>query len=195
MNSFTYRVPTEVIFGRKTEDQIGEILTRYGKKRAVLVFGSDRVKTSGLLLAIEKKLADKGIEYIEIGGVRPNPILSHAREAVKRSIEFDPDIIIGVGGGSILDEAKAIAHGTANPDTDIWSFWNGDVKLTKTMSVASVLTIAAAGSETSNSAVLTNDETGIKRGLGTELNRPLFTIMDPELTFTQIGRASCRERV
>ena len=184
MNSFVYRVPTEVIFGKKTEEQIGEILAKYGKKRAALVFGSDRVKKSGLLGLIESKLDEKGIAYIEIGGVRANPILSHARVAVEEAKKFAPDIIIGVGGGSVLDEAKAIAHGVANPDADIWEFWSGERKLQKTMDVASVLTISAAGSETSNSAVLTNDETGIKRGLGTELNRPLFAIMDPELTYS-----------
>ena len=184
MNSFVYRVPTEVIFGKKTEEQIGDILEKYGKKRAVLVYGSDRVKNSGLLGLIESKLDDKGIAYLEIGGVQANPILSHARKAVEAAKEFSPDIIIGVGGGSVLDESKAIAHGVANPDADIWEFWSGERKLEKTMDVASVLTIAAAGSETSNSAVLTNDTDGIKRGLGTELNRPLFAIMDPELTYS-----------
>ena len=119
-----------------------------------------------------------------VGGVKPNPRLSFAREAVKKSIEFGTDFVLAVGGGSVIDTSKAVAHGTANPDTDIWEFWSKKQTVKKSLPVGVVLTLAAAGSETSDSAVLTNEETKIKRGLSTDFNRPAFAIMNPELTYT-----------
>ena len=119
-----------------------------------------------------------------VGGVKPNPRLSFAREAVKKSIEFGTDFVLAVGGGSVIDTSKAVAHGTANPDTDIWEFWSKKQTVKRSLPVGVVLTLAAAGSETSDSAVLTNEETKIKRGLSTDFNRPAFAIMNPELTYT-----------
>ena len=116
--------------------------------------------------------------------MKPNPRLSFAREAVKKSIEFGTDFVLAVGGGSVIDTSKAVAHGTANPDTDIWEFWSKKQTVKKSLPVGVVLTLAAAGSETSDSAVLTNEETKIKRGLSTDFNRPAFAIMNPELTYT-----------
>ena len=121
----------------------------------------------------------------------PNPRLSFAEMGVKKGIEEGVDFILAVGGGSTIDAAKAIAHGTANPGVSLWDIWTKKESLTKTLKVGAVLTISAAGSETSDSAVLTNEATGKKLGLGTELNRPVFAIMNPELTYTlpkyQIG--------
>ena len=137
-----------------------------------------------LIARIEQTLTDAGLEHMSFGGVQPNPRLSHAREGVQKALAFGADFILGVGGGSVMDTSKAIAHGVANPETDIWDFWSKKAALTKTSRLGAVLTISAAGSETSDSAVLTNDETTLKRGLNTDLQRPLFAIMDPELTYT-----------
>ena len=129
-------------------------------------------------------MEDEGISYITLGGVKPNPVLSFAREGTKKAIEDGIDFILAVGGGSVIDTAKAIAHGTANPDIDIWSFWTGEAALEKSLPVGVVLTLSAAGSEMSNSAVITNEEIKSKRGLSTDFNRPRFALMNPELTYT-----------
>jgi len=129
-------------------------------------------------------LTESGIAFTVRGGVKPNPLVSHARDGVREAIAFGADFILAVGGGSVIDTAKAIAHGVANPETDIWDFWCGRAKLTKTTPVAVVLTLAAAGSETSDSAVLTNEEMGVKGGINTPFNRPTLAFMNPELTYT-----------
>jgi alcohol dehydrogenase YqhD (iron-dependent ADH family) len=129
-------------------------------------------------------LAENNISYCEYGGVMPNPHLSYARAGVAAALEFGADFILAVGGGSAIDAAKAIAHGTANPEADIWKYWLREEIVEKSLPVGVVLTISAAGSETSWSAVLTNTETGSKRGLSTDFNRPAFAIMNPELTYT-----------
>lgn len=184
MNNFTYCVPTEIIFGRGAEEQTAAAVKRHGGRRVLLVFGGGSAKKSGLLDTIEKQLDAADIRFEEFGGAQPNPTLSHAREGVKRAATFGADLILAVGGGSTIDTAKAIAHGAANLDTDIWDFWLGKKKVERTLPVGVVLTIAAAGSETSDSAVLTNEETGKKGGLNTAMNRPAFAIMNPELTYT-----------
>ncbi|MCI5623346.1 iron-containing alcohol dehydrogenase, partial [Anaerostipes sp.] len=154
-------------------------------------YGGGSVVKSGLLDRVTDALKEAGIDYMTIGGVKPNPRLSFAREAVAKAKDFGTDFVLAVGGGSVIDTSKAVAHGVANPDTDIWEFWSRVKTVEKTIPVGVVLTLAAAGSETSNSAVLTNEETKIKRGLSTDLNRPVFAIMNPELTYTlpkyQIG--------
>ncbi len=184
MNNFTYCVPTEIIFGRGAENGTAAAVKRHGGRRVLLVFGGGSAKKSGLLDTIEKQLDAADIRFEEFGGAQPNPTLSHAREGVKRAATFGADLILAVGGGSTIDTAKAIAHGAANLDIDIWDFWSGKKKVERTLPVGVVLTIAAAGSETSDSAVLTNEETGKKGGLNTSMNRPAFAIMNPELTYT-----------
>ena len=133
---------------------------------------------------VTTSLSEAGLEWMAAGGVKPNPRLEFARECVEKSKEFGTDFVLAIGGGSVIDTGKAIAHGTANPDTDIWEFWTGNQKVTRSLPVGVVLTLSAAGSETSDSAVLTNEETHIKRGLSTDFNRSAFAIMNPELTFT-----------
>lgn len=184
MNSFTYYCPTRIVFGRGAEDSAASETARLRSKRVLVVYGSDRIVRSGLLSKVVDALGGAGIEHRELGGVVPNPLLSFAREGVKSALDFGADLILAIGGGSAIDTAKAIAHGAANPETGIWEFWSGKSALTKTLPVGAVLTISAAGSETSNSAVLTNDDTLQKRGLTSDLNRPAFAVMDPELTFT-----------
>ena len=140
----------------------------------LIVYGGGSVRHSGLLERVEHSLEEEGISYVECGGVTPNPRLSFAEMGVKKGIEEGVDFILAVGGGSTIDAAKAIAHGTANPGVSLWDIWTKKESLTKTLKVGAVLTISAAGSETSDSAVLTNEATGKKLGLGTELNRPDF---------------------
>jgi len=181
MQSFVFHAPTEIIFGKGEEEKAGELIKKYGGTRVFVVYGGGSVVKSGLLDRITAKFEDK---HMLFGGVQPNPLLSHAREGIKKAIEFDADFILAVGGGSVIDTAKAIAHGVKTPDVDIWKFWKREVELKQSLPVGVVLTISAAGSETSNSAVITNADIGEKRGLNTEFNRPRFTIMNPELTYT-----------
>ena len=183
MENFKLWTPTEVVFGRGVENNIGETAVKYGKK-ALLVFGKGSVVKSGLLERVEKSLKATGVEYKEFGGAKPNPTLAHAKEGIEAALSFAADMIIGVGGGSAIDTAKAIAHGAANPDEDLWALWTRKVPLTKSLPVGAVLTIAAAGSEMSDSAVLTNEELGKKAGINTDFNRCRFAIVNPELGTT-----------
>lgn len=184
MQAFTHHTPTEIIFGKASENKAAELVKKYHGSRVFVVYGGGSVKRTGLLQTVTETLEKAGLQVETIGGVKPNPRLDFAREAVKKAIEFKADFILAVGGGSVIDTAKAVSHGVANPDTDIWEFWSRKKPLTKTLPVGVILTLAAAGSETSDSAVLTNTEIQVKRGLGTDLNRPEFAIMNPELTYT-----------
>ena len=183
MENFRFHTPTEVVFGKNAENDTGKTAKKYGS-RALLVFGKGSVIKSGLLGRVEESLKLSGMEYREFGGAKPNPTLSHVREGIKEASDFKADIIIGIGGGSALDTAKAIAHGTANPDKDIWDIWTGKEILAKTLPVGAVITIPAAGSEMSDSAVITNEDLGKKAGLNTDFNRCCFAIMNPELGMT-----------
>ena len=184
MQAFEFYCPTKIYFGKGAEAKVGEAVKHFGSTKVFIVYGGHSAVKSGLIARIEQTLTDAGLEHMSFGGVQPNPRLSHAREGVQKALAFGADFILGVGGGSVMDTSKAIAHGVANPETDIWDFWSKKAALTKTSKLGAVLTISAAGSETSDSAVLTNDETTLKRGLNTDLQRPLFAIMDPELTKT-----------
>ena len=183
MQNFTYYAPTEVIFGRDVENQTGEAASRYGTK-ALLVYGKGSVIRSGLLSRVEASLSDAGVAFREFGGAQPNPTLAHAEQGIAEALAFGADLIIGVGGGSAIDTAKAIAHGAANPDDALWDLWTKKVPLTKSLPVGAVLTIPAAGSEMSNSAVLTNEAIGKKSGLGTDFNRCAFAVVNPALAAT-----------
>lgn len=191
MQNFTYCVPTEIIFGKDTEKLCGKEIKKHGGHKVLIVYGGGSVKRSGLLDRVKLSLESEEILYEEFGGVQPNPRLAFAEKGVAKGIQDKVDFILAVGGGSAIDTAKAIAHGVANPGIPLWDIWTKKVPLTKSTKVGVVLTIAAAGSETSDSAVLTNEETGKKSGLGTELNRPAFAIMNPVLTYSlpkyQIG--------
>ena len=183
MNDFKFYAPTEVNFGRNAEEKTGEVAAKYGS-RALLVYGKSSVIKSGLLSRVKKSLDEARITYRDFGGAKPNPTLAHAEEGVKEAIDFGADMIIAVGGGSAIDTAKAIAHGAANPDTKLWDIWTRKVPLQKSFPVGAVLTIAAAGSEMSDSAVLTNEEIGKKGGINTDFNRCRFAIVNPALGAT-----------
>lgn len=184
MQDFIHYNPTEIVFGHDAELQTGKEIKKWGGSKVLILFGGESSKKSGLLNRIEDVLSEEGIPFMAMGGVKPNPRLSFARSAVKAALGFHADFILAVGGGSVIDTAKATAIGACNPEYDLWDIWQGKVRIRKNFPVGSVLTIAAAGSESSDSAVLTNEEEKRKQGLGTPLNRPKFAIMNPELTMT-----------
>ena len=183
MQSFEFYAPTKIVFGKNAEEQTGKRIKEFGGSRVFIVHGSSVVKT-GALDRIVKTIEAEGIAYELCTGVKPNPRLSFAADAVKKAIAFNADFILAIGGGSVIDTAKAVADGVANPDTFIWDFWCVEKVVTKSLPIGVVLTLSAAGSEMSNSAVLTNEENNQKRGLSTDFHRPRFAIMNPEFTYT-----------
>ena len=184
MQSFTQYTPTEIVFGRGVQKEAGKLAKKWGGSRVLLVYGGGSAVRSGLLQEIKEELKREGIACEELGGVQPNPRLALAREGVEKAIAFQADLILAVGGGSVIDTAKAVAVGAYVPGTDIWDIWMGKAPLTCALPVGAVLTISAAGSETSDSAVLTNKETGKKAGVNSDLIRPRFALMNPELTYS-----------
>ena len=184
MNNFEFCIPTEVVFGRGVEEKTGVEAAKFGARTVLLVYGGGSVIKSGLLKRVEDSLTSEGIIFEEFGGAKPNPTLEHAKEGIKRAVSVHADMIIAVGGGSTIDTAKAIAHGAANFENDLWDIWTKKVPLEKSIPVGAVLTIPAAGSEMSDSAVLTNEELGKKAGINTQFNRCKFAIMNPELALT-----------
>ena len=190
MHSFIYYAPTKILFGPEMIDKIAEEIKVCQGSRVMVLHSASSVK-SGLIGRIERLLKDADIPYILFDGIQPNPRLQRAREAVEAARRFQADFLLAVGGGSVIDTAKGVAHGLANPDSDMWDYFLRRAELKKSTPIGVVLTIAAAGSETSDSAVLTDEESKRKLGLNTPLNRPRFAVMNPELTYTlppfQIG--------
>jgi len=182
MLNFSYLSPTKLIFGKDTENQVGEEIKLYSKK-ILLHYGGGSIKKSGLYSRIVESLKEAKIDFIELSGVQPNPRLSLVKEGIKACRENHVDFILAVGGGSVIDSAKAIAIGTLY-DGDVWDFYTGKALPVKTLPVGVVLTIPAAGSEASKSSVITNEDGWYKRSLNIELIKPKFAIMNPELTFT-----------
>jgi len=193
MRDFIYYSPTKVFFGRGKENEIGEICKAYGYQKVFLVYGGESAVKSGLIDRIEKSLQDAYIGVDKAGGVHANPLITKTREIIRQANIFNPDVIIGVGGGSVIDTAKTVAHGVAMPGIDVWDYYAKKATIKKSIPVGAVLTIAAAGSEMSDSAVQTNDtlDPPIKCGTNSEFNRCKFAILNPELTSTlpqfQIG--------
>lgn len=184
MQAFTYHSPTEVVFGKDSELKTAKQIRKYGGSRVLIVYGGGSVVRSGLLDRVCENLKEEQLEYELFGGAKANPTAEHAREGVRLAAEWGADFILGIGGGSAIDTAKAIAIGAVTPDIDIWEYWSRTQTPVSALPHGAILTIPAAGSETSDSSVLTNTETGVKRGLGTQLNRPKFAIMNPELCYT-----------
>ena len=183
MENFQYFTPTKVVFGKKTELQTGTLIQEYGCKKVMVHYGSGSVKKSGLLERICKSLEEAGIAYITLGGVVPNPHLSLVYKGIELCKKEGVDFILAVGGGSVIDSAKAIGYGVTNPG-DVWDFYEKKGSPKACLPIGVVLTIAAAGSEMSNSSVITKEEGGIKRGCNSDLARPRFAVMNPELTMT-----------
>ena len=183
MKDFSYCAPTRVIFGKNTELEVGKALKNAGATRVLMQYGGGSIKKSGLYDRVVKAIRDEGIELFELGGVQPNPHLSLVRKAIEIVREQKIDYLLAVGGGSAIDSTKATAVGAVY-DGDVWDFYCGKAVPKKAMPVGVVLTIPAAGSEGSNSSVITNEDGWIKRGLGCDLTRPAFAIYNPELTYS-----------
>jgi len=184
LNSFTFWSPTKVVFGEDTAKLTGKEVKEFGGTNALVFYGIGSAVKSGVLDTVTKSLEAEGIKHTSIGGVQINPLIEFAQKAVDENKDKKIDFVLGVGGGSVIDTAKAVAHGLANPGVPLWDIFTLKTELKASLPIGTVLTIAAAGSETSMSAVLTNQTLGIKRGLGTQFNRPKFAIMDPVLTYT-----------
>ena len=183
MENFNYYTPTKVVFGRGTEEQVGELVREQECKKVLVHYGSGSVKRSGLLDRIYGSLDAAGIEYISLGGVVPNPRLSLEYESIRICKEEGVDFILAVGGGSVIDSAKAIGYGAAN-EGDVWDFYEKKRQAKACLPIGVVLTISAAGSEMSDSSVITNEDGWLKRGYSSDLGRARFAVMDPELTMT-----------
>ena len=182
MKNFRYHNYTEIIFGKDSENEVGIHIKKYASK-ILLHYGGGSIKKSGLYDRVKSALEKENIEVIELGGVKPNPRLSLVKEGIKLCKEHNIDFILAVGGGSVIDSSKAIAIG-ANYDGDVWDFFMGKKIEHEPLKLGVILTIPAAGSESSVSCVITNEETLIKKGVNSPLIRPMFAIMNPELTFT-----------
>ena len=182
MLDFDFQCKTEIIFGKDTEKRVGREAARFGS-RVLLLYGGGSIKKSGLYGRVVKSLEEAGLYFAELSGVKPNPELSKVNEAVELCRKEKLDFILAVGGGSVIDTAKA-ASIVYWHDGDVWDFFAGKARAEKALPIGVVLTIAAAGSETSQSSVITKEDGKIKKGLNSNLYRPAFAIMNPELTYT-----------
>ncbi len=182
MNNFTFHNPTKIIFGKDTHKAVGSEVAKHAKK-ILLHYGSGSIKKTGLYDEIVASLNEAGVEFIELGGVKPNPRVSLVREGIDLCRNENVEMILAVGGGSAIDSAKAIGIGV-KADHDVWDFYTGKAQVKESLPVATVLTIAAAGSESSNGSVITNEEGWYKRSCGGDCMYPIFSILNPELTFT-----------
>ena len=184
MKDFSYYAPTEVVFGEHSEEQVAQLTRRYGGTKVLVHYGGQSAVRSGLLDKICGLLREGGIDHVTLGGVVPNPRLSKVHEGIDLCRREKVDFILAVGGGSVIDSGKAIALGVANPDVDVWDIYMGKATPKATLPIASVLTIPAAGSEMSESTVITNEDGDVKRGYSNDILRPKFAIMNPRRTFT-----------
>ena len=183
MTNFSFCNPVRIEFGKGKEEHIGQYMKEAGAKKALVLYGSERVRKSGLMGVVESGLKASGIEFTQLGGIKSNPVLSKVNEAIKLAKEFGADSVLAVGGGSVLDSAKAVAAGACY-EGDVWDFFEGKAKARACYPVAAVLTIPAAGSEMSSGSVISKEEGELKRAYDSNLGRCRFAIMNPERTYT-----------
>ena len=184
MRDFNYYAPTEVAFGKDSEEQVALLVRKYGGTKVLVHYGGQSAVRSGMLDKVCSLLSEEGVGYVTLGGVVPNPRLSLVHEGIALCRKEGVDFILAVGGGSVIDSGKAIAMGVANPGDEVWDYYLGKKSPQGALPVASVLTIPAAGSEMSESTVVTNEDGGVKLGYSDDILRPKFAIMNPERTFT-----------
>ncbi len=182
MDNFVFYSPTHFTFGKETEKEVGALVKRFGGSKVMIHYGGGSAVKSGLLDRVEKSLEKMGIEYVLLGGVKPNPRSGLVYEGIELCKKEGVDFILAIGGGSVIDSAKAIAAGTLY-DGDFWDFYCGK-EVEEAISIGTVLTIAAAGSEGSPDSVITKEEGMLKRGASGDALRPKFSILNPELTQT-----------
>ena len=183
MDNFTFFNPTKIEFGTGKEQLIGQHLVEHGIKKVLLCYGSDRIKRDGLFAIVSKSLAAQGIEYVECGGIVSNPVISKVRQAIDLARKSQVEAILSVGGGSVLDSAKAIAAGTLH-DGDVWELFIGKAPINAALPVFDILTLAATGSEMNSGAVVTNEETKEKFAIGSVHTFPKVSIVNPALMQT-----------
>ena len=180
MKDFTFYNPTRIEFGSGKEDTIGAYIASAGVRKVLLCYGSERIKREGLFDTVSGNLADHGIEYIELGGIVSNPVISKIREGVELAKHHNVDAILSVGGGSVLDSAKAIAAG-AHYNGDVWDLFAGKGELSSALPLFAILTLAATGSEMNPYAVVTNEKTHEKLSIGNDYTRPVVSVLSPAL--------------
>lgn len=183
MNDFMLHTPTRIIFGKGAEQRAGALIREYGYKKPLLYYGGGSIRRTGLYDTVTASLKEAGLEFAELSGVQPNPTVAFCEKTVDFLREHDCDFILAVGGGSVIDSAKMAAH-CVRTGVKPWDYTTKKAAPTDSLPVGVILTISATGSETSDSAVLTNTALGLKRGLSSDANRPLFALMDPELTYS-----------
>ena len=183
MDNFNFYSPTEFVFGRNRENETGKYVKKFGGSKVLIHYGSGSVFRSGLLDRVKKSLEAEGIAYVELGGVQPNPRDTLIYKGIELCRKENVDFILAVGGGSVIDSAKGIAVGV-DYEGDFWDFYEKKLGVTKALPIGTVLTIAAAGSEGSGASVVTKEDGMLKRDVGSDLLRPKFSILNPELTFT-----------
>ena len=183
MKDFNFYAPTRVVFGRESEAKLPELIRQYGGTKVLIHYGGGSARRYGLLDKVEQMLHEADIDFVELGGVVPNPLLSKVKEGIGLCCREGVDFILAVGGGSVIDSSKAIAYGVPY-EGDVWDFWDGKAVPQVSLPVGVILTIPAAGSEMSSSTVITQDEGMLKRGFNSDLCRCKFAIMNPERTYT-----------
>ncbi len=183
MKNFNFYTPTQVVFGRGSEDKVAAMVKQYGGTKVLVHYGGQSAVRSGLLAKVENQLKEAGIAYVTLGGVVPNPRLSLVHRAIELCRQEGVDFLLAVGGGSVIDSCKAIGYGVPY-DGEVWDIYLGKHKPTACLPVGVVLTIPAAGSEMSDSSVITNEDGDLKLGTNSNLCRAKFAIMDPERTYT-----------
>ena len=183
MFDFKYFTPTKVLFGKNTEDKVAELIKEFGGKKVLIHYGGGSVIRSGLMQRVTDKLDAAGISYVKLGGAVPNPHLSLVYEGIELCKKEGIDFLLAVGGGSAIDSAKAIGYGVMN-DGDVWDFYDYKRQVKGCMPLGVILTLAATGSEMSDSSVITKEEGLVKRGYSSDFGRPRFAILNPELTMT-----------
>ena len=183
MRDFVYHAPTEVVFGKQSEEKVASLVKKYGGHKVLVHYGGKSARKSGLLDKVCGLLRDGGVDFVCLGGVVPNPRLSLVHKGIDLCRKEGVDFILAVGGGSVIDSAKAIACGVPF-DGEVWDFYIGKASPSCYLPVACVLTIPAAGSEMSDSSVITNEDGDVKLGYSNQMSRPKFAIMNPVRTFT-----------
>ena len=183
MFDFKYFTPTKVLFGKNTEDKVAELIQEFGGKKVLIHYGGGSVIRSGLMQRVTDKLDAAGISYVKLGGAVPNPHLSLVYEGIELCKKEGVDFLLAVGGGSAIDSAKAIGYGLMN-EGDVWDFYDYKRQAKASMPLGVILTLAATGSEMSDSSVITKEEGLVKRGYSSDYGRPKFAILNPELTMT-----------
>ena len=183
IKDFNFYAPTRVVFGKNAEEKIGELVKNNNGRKVLIHYGGGSAERSGLLGVVRQQLQAAGIDYVELGGVVPNPLLSKVYEGIELCRRQQVDFILAVGGGSVIDSSKAIGYGVGYQG-DVWDFWDGKATPQQCLPIGVVLTIPAAGSEMSSSCVITKDDGLVKRGINSDLCRCRFAVMNPERTYT-----------